>query len=230
MSYDRALVAKAYANIDNAGKTACQTGTLGIFQGFGNELTQTFIAAALPPAEPALIDFILDIGAAASGKGLGLISAGANYPFHLTLAQGRGGLLPNPAGVARFVDGMRETFSSLFLHHLHGVCIAFDTLAMDAKGGIILGVGNIPDAIFEMRAHIARLLNEHTINPIVPENMLHATIARVTSVPEQDSMKRLQEFRLLFEEAQGYLRGDPIVVRIGDFYLGSTFHLLTTQP
>ncbi|MEK7139270.1 MAG: hypothetical protein AAB817_01065 [Patescibacteria group bacterium] len=186
------MVDKAEA-LHTAGIDALMSGQIGTFPGFDREeLIRRCVVAGLPttPSQWTFSEGVRRLLAVTSGLGLPLYAAGRDFPWHVTMLEGRDESSPYIPLQAPIIDGARN-----FAGRWHSsIEIFLSRLVLDVRGNIILTADWLPESVHIMREELAKLYQHQNLKPLAMENILHCTVARLTAVPGPAERHILREY------------------------------------
>ncbi len=217
-------ILQKYAEINTKGKERLVVKNFELFTGFPLSLQKRFITAVeFSPESTAAFDRQVKATLEEIERAFKLKFALAHrdFPLHSTILEG----LNEEA-----LDTSTETFSELqkeaeleWSEHE----ITFDYILLDG-GNLLLVAKEIPDFVLEAREQLAETYTEHAMKPLLIKNLLHATAARITELPDDfDPIA----YRSAITELRHSISSDPLVLTINGTAQDRSYDFLTaTQP
>lgn len=180
------VVAKAM-RIRDEGRGAYTNGTVNCFHGFSETLTNRYAVFARFKArsewniQTRVLRPLESIER--SIMGTTLLLAARDYPLHCTIleAQYRGEDSIERNSIFNALDHNDDI--NAFRRMLINVTIPFTFLICDKNGGLLITADEVPSVISGIRNSIARIYEFHGLMPLPIEDLLHATVARVMTMP-----------------------------------------------
>jgi hypothetical protein len=218
-------IGRKYADIDLRGRKAVAEAAIDEFSYSPEEMQRRFnVAAQFEPASEQLFNQRVTAALEQAERDFGIkfIIAGRDFPLHTTLLEGKDAG-DDLAGREKKFGELSTDLGDTLRRSLTGQAIEFKYLLID-KGNLILTSVQIPEEITAVRTSLDQSYQSHALNTLPMTNILHATVARMTQLPE--AKETLKQYRDAMIKLRHDISADPLKLRVGDVYTGSTYDLL----
>jgi hypothetical protein len=197
-----------YDGMHASGVAKLQSGDFPFWTGITAEQGQNLVLAAKFQPSVQLGSILDQIGTLGDHYGISLSIANRDYPFHVTIKQGTPSekAQPLPNLVKRFEVLCDETFT--FGHLILGP-------------NILLASSKIPTVVTKCRTTVSQVMEQHGVKP-ADISILHATIARVTSVADSSKLPRFVE---MLETSSELVALQPFKLTVLSLFLGTSAEL-----
>lgn len=191
----------------------------------------TGLSTALSFSSDRMAQLIQHFVQAAEAKGLIVSSAGADYPAHATISDGK---YPKPQDKEQVSleiieavkgDSDMEDVESL----LTNLQLSFDRIVVAPGGAIIFAATAYPNAIRQARAKMDLLYRSHGLETKAGDDILFSTAVRLSPTNTSINPEQGQAYLGLARDLQKEVEGDPVKVITLSPYIGPSAGLIPNQ-
>ena len=191
-------IVRNLAGIDARGRVALGKGDAPEIPGFGENLKNRFGVVlrfdpdSLNSYTERLKQPLIDL---ARKLGHGIMVAERDYPLHVTIMEGIYEGTDSQKRDSLFESVAHDRALAELTAPLIGLKINANAVLID-KGNVLLTATNIPLGVDTVRESLKSFYETHGLKPAIIKNLLHSSVARVTSYPEDvDKTTLLLEYR-----------------------------------
>lgn len=173
-------ILQKYANINRSGKEAVLNENIVKFDGFSESIKDRFITAAifdeysLNQVEDRVLGQLKRLE---DMSGIEFAMANRDYPLHSTIMEGE-----YKGENQDEKDDLFERLTDDLPIDIKGLEIKYDYILID-KGNVLLVAQTIPEAVLKARESLKNHYSESGLRPLLLENILHCSLARIKSLP-----------------------------------------------
>ncbi|MBI3421151.1 MAG: hypothetical protein HY006_03745 [Candidatus Sungbacteria bacterium] len=214
--------------IAEEGKAAFVNGTFGTFEKFPESLRNRFTVALRFDAHSEwecggnIVDRLL-LSLELNTEGWKLFLAQRDFLLHVTLLEG----MYEGSDAAERYRIFRELNTNISIaevaENIRGMVIPFKLLIPDKGGNILLLADEIPDLILEAREQLATTYAKYGLRPLLIEDLLHATVARVMNLPTDAGTQVLDK---LAQISRAFAH-EPLTLRVSHVVAMNSYDFLT---
>jgi len=201
-----------YAAMHGKGLAQIAAGTLTVFPGIDDSLKKRFVVASmfrLSLTLQTLFRKLLD----SKGFSLGFITAGSEFPAHVTLKQ------------ASIPKGVSHPSLCIYPEEIDGMLsVEFDTLILDGCN-LILAASVVPEKIVSLRKRLDGEMSDQGLEPS-PLPILHSTLLRIVRLPisPAQALAKYQEFVTAW---RAEIKENPLTLDLSTVKQSTTYDLLS---
>lgn len=223
-------IGQKYAGIDLKGRRLLQEGgQIKEFKGFPETLKDRFNVSLRfnETSEAVLRERIQKpFEIMEQNLGLKLFLFGRDFPAHTTVLEG---FYEDPD------KSERDNFFSLLrgypevqeaIGRIKQLEIIYKYLLSDHLGNSLLTSVEIPDDIFEARDRFTEIYTDCALKPLGIANILHITLARISSLPKENLPEKLKEFETKLRKLRQDISREPLKLQVGDVFVGNAWDLI----
>ena len=224
------LVVRNVAGIDARGRVALSKGDAPEFPGFNESLKNRFGVVlrfdpdSLETYTKRLKQPLIEL---ADKLGYGIMIAERDYPLHITIMEGIYEGTDSQKRDDLFASVAQDQTLAELAIPLVSLKICANALLID-KGNVLLTAINIPSEVGNARESLKQYYDAHGLKPAVIKNLLHSSVARITSYPEDaDKTSLLREYHKKLLSLRRDILHHPLELKVDQVSRMGTYSLLT---
>lgn len=221
-------ILQKYANINRKGKESILKEDVVEFKGFPEAIKDRFISAAvfdeksLQEIDERILSRLKKLE---SECGVEFFLASRDFPLHSTIMEGE-----YKGNDDTEKDELFKELADSLPVEIQGLQIPYNYVLID-KGNVLLVAQNIPEQISAARTSLKEFYAESGLNPLLLENILHCSLARLKKIPENfEPDKYIKELIDIRHTLSNPNYGDPIVLTVNKVVRGNSYDFVNSEP